>query len=147
MKNMLFVGASIGGAEKFYFGQSVLIHSYTFNASSSATGTLSITEIGPRFIWFINDRMTWNFSFAWHPYAKGKRSLTSSSESTDTSGSSMIVTLAYQLPVTKTFYLGASLNYYSYSVTKDTTSSGTSTDVSQSYTHIVPMFDISFRFR
>jgi hypothetical protein len=147
MGNLLFVGASIGGAEKFFFGQSVYIHSFTFNTSASNTGTLSMTEIGPRFIWFLNDRKTWNISFAWHPFAKGKRTLPSATDSTDTTATSMIASIAYQFPVTKFFYLGASLNYYSYSITKDTTASGTATNVSQKYTHIVPMFDLSFRFK
>lgn len=147
VNNYFFMGASIGGAEKFYLGQSVYIHSFSFNADATNTGTLSVTEIGPRFVYFFNDRMTWNISFAYHPFAKGTRTLTSSTASTETTGSSMIGTLAYQLPVSKTFYLGASLNYYTYSVTKDRTTAGVSTVVTEKYTHIVPMFDLSFRFR
>ncbi len=147
VNNYLFVGSSIGGAQKFYFGQSLYMHSFTFHADATNTGTLSITEIGPRFIYFLNDRMTWNFSFAWHPYAKGKRVLTTTTDSTDTTGSSMVATLAYQLPVSKTFYLGASLNYYAYTVIKDTTAAGAASEVTEKYTHIVPMFDLSFRFK
>ncbi len=147
LQNMLFVGASIGGSKRFYFGQSVYIHNFTFNTSDSSSGTMSVTEIGPRFIYFLNDRMTWNISFAWHPYAKGTRTLPTATESTDVTGSAMIASLAYQLPVTKRFYLGASLNYYSYSITEDTTAAGVTSEVSQSYTQIVPMFDISIRFK
>ena len=147
MGNLLFIGASIGSSQTFYFGQSLHMSSLTYSTASGSDGSMSTTGIGPRFIWFFNDNMEWNLSFAWHPYSKGTRTKALDSSDDDISGSSMIIGLSYQLKITKGFFLGASMNYYTYSVTKETDSSDTSTDVTNTYTTIMPMIDLSFRFR
>ena len=147
MGNLLFIGASIGTSETFYFGQSLHMSSLAYSTASGSDGEMSTTGIGPRFIWFFSDSMEWNISLAWHPYSKGTRTQAADASEDDVSGSSMIIGLSYLLKISKVFYLGASMNYYTYSVTKETDSNDASSDVSSSYTTIMPMIDLSFRFR
>lgn len=144
MNNYLFFGASLG--DFFFLGQSIHMYSLSVNSVDSQTSELSMQEIGPRFVWFLDDAREWNISFAYHPYAKGERVLLSSSTTEKISGSSMVVSFAYQLKLTKSIHLGASINYFTLSVTEKTADEQAE-EVSQSYSGIMPMFDLSIRFR
>lgn len=145
MNNYLFIGASIDKKKKFYLGQSVHIWSKEHQAdSSSQTSEISITELGPRFIWFLNDAKTWRIGGAWHPYAKGDRTI--DGENQEVSGSSYMGSIAYHFKLSKRFYMGGSINYHAYTVDSKVVEN-TEEDVSESYTAIMPMLEFSIRFR
>lgn len=144
MDNRAFLGASLDSKNAFYFGQSVIM--YSREASLSGTkADISTTEIGPRFMFFFDDASQIHLSAAWHPYAKGSKTV--SGTKYDVSGSSYMATFGYQLKLTRAFYLGASINYHSLSISKQTDPSNNETDVSHTYTTLYPFIDLSIRFR
>jgi len=142
----LFLGASLDGKQAVYFGQSVMLHSRSLKGSGSSTaGTLSVTELGPRFTLFFGESQGWAPTTVWNPYAKGKRQRAGASE--DISGWSYMASFGYQLRLTKGFTLGANISYHSLSISKSTDSSNIETQVSHKYTSIIPMITIALRFR
>ncbi len=145
MNNLLFMGASLNRNQTFFLGQSVHLISKSHQASSSSEeSSLSLTELGPRLIYFLDIERTWSFSLTYNPYARGNRTIDGTEE--DISGSSIIGGFGYQLKLTKTLRLGASLNYYMMSVSSKTVSN-TKTEVSESYSTIIPMIDFALQFR
>lgn len=143
LDNRFFFGASLDD-QKLYFGFNYLMFSRDVKSNGS-TDTLSTTEIGPKIIWFLGDRGSIYISAGWNPFAKGERKRSNTSEDID--GSSLMGALGYQLKLTKRFYLGASINYHSLSISKATDSSNQETTVSNNYTTIYPMIEMSLRFR
>lgn len=141
--NLLFIGANVDIAQRWVLGWNFYLWSRD-TQSSGTTESVSLTELGPRFLIFINEDRNFYFSAAYHPYVRG--TLTKNSTEEEVSGSGYIVTLGYQFKASKTIYFGASLNYQS--TTLDTsTVSNVETDVSYAYTKILPMIELSIRFR
>tara|TARA_R110002072_G_scaffold64203_9_gene160001 strand:- start:47887 stop:48420 length:534 start_codon:yes stop_codon:yes gene_type:complete len=140
-----FLGASLDGEGAVYFGQSIYSGSREHKTSSGTTITVSSLEVGPKMSIFMGASKSIYISVAWHPYAKGERK-TEAGTTEDISGSSLLGSLGYQLKLTKTFYLGASLNYHKFSVSKYTNTSDQEFEVTDEYTTISPMIDISLRF-
>ncbi|MCP4914035.1 MAG: hypothetical protein GY909_13065 [Oligoflexia bacterium] len=140
-----FLGASLDGNGAFYFGQSIYSASREHKTTAGQTVTVSALEIGPKVSIFMGASKAIYISLAWHPFAKGERK-TSAGETEDISGSSLLASFGYQLKLTKTLYLGASLNYHKYSVSKYTTSADVEVTVSEEYTTLAPMIDLSLRF-
>ncbi len=145
MRNILTVGAQFGSSGQWAIGQNAVLTSYSMkNSSMSSASTLSLTELGPRFQFYVNETRTIYLSIVYNFYAKGTRGLAGQNQTV--SGTSLIFTGAYQLKVTKAFYLGLSLNYHQISLSEASTAS-VKTDISQSYSHIYPALSISFRFK
>lgn len=144
MNNYLFIGASINKSERFFLGQSVHIWNKTHQAGSDGeASTISLTELGPRVVFLIGPLFRWHVSVAYHIYTKGTRSIEGSSEKI--SGSAMMGSLGYQIRLSKVFYMGASLHYHSMSITESVEDSE-QTDVTNSYTTIIPAIEFSLRF-
>ena len=145
MSNRAFLGASLDDAGKFYFGQNISSFSREFKVTSG-TSELSVLELGPRVQLYFNDMKTIFITLAWNPYLKGDRTNTTGA-SEEISGSSILGAIGYQMKLSKKFHLGGTLNYHSISISKSTDSSNVESDVSQSYSSIYPMIELSFRFR
>lgn len=142
----VYLGASLDGKQAFYFGQNLMMHSRSLKGSgASQAGTLNITELGPRFTIFMGESQSWALSMAWHPYAKGERVRSGSTEKI--SGWAYLVSFGYQIKLGRGFNLGANMSYHALSISKSTNSSNVESEVSHSYTNIIPMITISFRFR
>ncbi|MBT3584128.1 MAG: outer membrane beta-barrel protein [Halobacteriovoraceae bacterium] len=144
MNNNIFLGASMGKKEQFFFGVSYMMITRS-NSNGSDTDEVSTTEIGPTFLYYFNKDRNWYVSGGWLPFAKGDRTLTGVSEDID--GSGLHGAFGYQVKFSKHFYLGASINYHSTSITESIDSANTKSDVSNSYSTIMPMFDLSIRFK
>lgn len=145
MNNLLFLGASLDKSNRLFLGQSIHMWSKTHKASQGgAESDISITELGPRILYYFNDERTWMVSLVYNPYARGTRTINGQEE--ELSGSGYLLNFAYQIKISKSLFLGASVNYHSFSVSKSSVNN-TETEVSQSYTSMMPMLDISFRFR
>lgn len=140
--NHFFIGASFDSKEKFVVGQNISIVSTQYKTAT--TDKLSTTELGPRLNYYINNERNYFVTLAWNPFAKGKRTVAGIAE--DISGWSYLAALGAVLKMGNSFYLGASLNYHSLSITKSIVGS-TVTTVTDSYSSIMPMLNISFRFR
>jgi hypothetical protein len=141
----VYVAASFNQNRRVFFGQNIMFVNREMKSSGTGqTDSISVMELGPKLLLFFNESSTFGLALGWNPYAKGSR--TRSGQSEDVSGSSMVGAIVVQAKVTKKFYVGASLNYHSLTITESTDSSNTQEDVSHTYTTMYPMFDLSFRF-
>lgn len=143
MINHAFLGASIGSKDLLYIGQNISYQSTQYK--TTGTDKISVLELGPRFNYYFNTEKTVLLMLAWNPYAKGTRT-TSSGASQDISGWSYLAGLGYEVKMSRGFYLGASIMYHNINITKYELSN-VSTEVSESYSSIMPMINLSFRFR
>ena len=143
MNNYLFIGASLDRGEKLLIGNHLGIYSIALKSANN--DTLSMTEIGPRINYYFNEEHTLYSIIGWNPYAKGKRKAAGGA-SEDVSGWAYLLAFGGAFKITKGFYLGASINYHALSITESVVSS-TSTKVSHSYSDIMPMLNMTFRFR
>lgn len=139
-----FLGASLDNKEKFFFGQNISQFGREFQ-DNGATGNYSVLELGPRFQYYIDSSQNFYISAAWNPYVQGERKV--SGVTVDISGSSYFAAFGWQLKLSRSLFLGASINYHSISITKETDTDNVETEVTNAYTTIYPMIEISFRFR
>lgn len=143
MNNYLFIGASLDRAENFLIGNHLGMYSFALKTANN--DTLSITEIGPRVNYYFNEEHTLYSIISWNPYAKGKRQAKGAA-SEDVSGWAYLIGFGGAFKVTKGFYLGASINYHALSLTESVVST-TSTKITHNYSDIMPMLNMTFRFR
>jgi len=141
--NHLFVAASIGQRARLYIGQNISLISQQIKTTN--TNKISTTELGPRMTFFFNDENMFYFTAAWNPYAKGKRTV--ANVETDISGWSYLAGLGAELKVNRILKIGGSLNYHALNVTKSIDSSNVATEVSHSYTSLMPMINLCLSFR
>lgn len=140
-----FFGASLDSKEKIVFGINFSQFGRDFQ-NSGVTGKYSVMEIGPKFQFYFTGEKATFLSLAWNPYALGSKTVASTE--TDISGSSYTASLGYQLKISRSFCIGASLNYHAISISKETnTTTNVETEVTNSYTAIYPMIELSLRFR
>ena len=144
MNNMIFVGASIDRSQQIFLGQSIQMWSKSHEVDGGDVSEISITELGPRIIYFLDQARRWGFSATYNPYCIGTRTVAGQEETI--SGSSYMASMGYQLYVTKTFQMGASINYYGVSISEKSISN-TETDVSESYSGIIPMLEFAMKFK
>jgi hypothetical protein len=142
MTNHIFLGASFDNKEKIIVGQSASFVSNQFKATN--TDKLSTTELGPRLNYYFNDDKTFFAAITWNPYAKGKRTAAGVSE--DISGWSYLLSIGAVSKLGNNFFLGASLNYHSLSISKAIAGT-TAATVNNTYTSLMPMLNISMRFK
>jgi hypothetical protein len=143
MTNHIFIGASLGSKAQFYLGQNVTKKVTQYK--TSGTYKISTLELGPRVNYYFNTEKTILVILAWNPYAKGTRT-TAAGASQDISGSSLLAGFGYEIKMNRNLFLGTSIMYQSLSVSKYEVNNA-STEVSESYTAITPMINLSFRFR
>lgn len=143
MTHHFFLGATLGGKEKFYFGQNV--SSISREYKNSTTTKITTLELGPRMNWYFDESKTVYMGLAWNPYAKGSR-VQAGAASEDVSGWSYLASFGYELKMSKNFHLGASINYHALTISKSEVNN-VSTEESSSYTSLTPMINLSFRFR
>lgn len=140
----LFIGASVGKKDKFYIGQNISIYTRSDNQEGLENSEISVTEIGPKFLYYFSENKNLYFSGTWNPYAKGERK---STETNKISGWSYNIALGYQLKINRFFYLGANLNYHNLNITTQTDSNNQETEVSHSFTSIIPMLELVLHFK
>lgn len=141
--NHVFLGASLGQRQRFFIGQNVTFFSHSIKQST--TDKVSTLELGPRMTYFFSDDNVFYFSFAWNPYAKGTRTVNSVTE--DISGFSLLASLGAEVKINRNFHIGGSINYHSLKISKAINSANQASTVSDSYSSMMPMLNLSFRFR
>ncbi|MBF0315226.1 MAG: hypothetical protein HQK50_01305 [Oligoflexia bacterium] len=144
MRNFLFLGAGVGINQQFVIGQSVVIWNKT-NKVGETDSKIAVTELGPRAIYFFDLGRTFAVSAAYHPYAKGTRTM-AGGEQEKISGSAYFASINYQLKLSKQIYAGAALIYHVFTVSESTVGE-TKSDVNHTYTSYYPVLEFSFRFR
>jgi hypothetical protein len=143
VSNHIFIGAALGSKQKFFIGQNISIISQ--QVKTSATNKVNTLELGPRVTYFFSEENVFYASLGWNPYAKGKRTVNSVTE--EISGFGLLGSLGAELKINRNFHIGGSLNYHSLSISKAISSSNVATNVSNSYTSLMPMINLSLRFR
>jgi hypothetical protein len=139
----IFLGASIDGGQKLIFGWNINSWSSTVT-KDEAQDEYSVLEMGPKFLWFMNENKNFYTSIEWNPYATGTR--TKSNDEKDITGTSVGFSFGYRFRLSKNFGLGASLNYHALSLKKETLDSTEST-ISDKITNLMPMLEISIMTR
>ncbi|MFN8371021.1 MAG: hypothetical protein U0T83_10415 [Bacteriovoracaceae bacterium] len=145
MKNMFFIGGTLGTKNNFVIGQNVYYWNRNYAHTTNTTGnTLSMLELGPRLIFFFQEEKNFYLSLNYNFYAKGSRTLSGVNQTVD--GTSIFFNAGYDFKISRSVFIGVALNYHSLSLTKAEVGS-TSTTISNSYVNIYPTLEISFRFR
>lgn len=135
----LLLGASVNQRKTLYFGWN--INSWSSSLSKfSQEDNYSLTEMGPRMLWYTSDAYRWYLSLEWNPYVRGKRE--KSDISRDLSGSSYGVGIGYRYRISRLFGIGASLNWHKVKFDEETINS-TENSISDSMSHIMPMLELS----
>lgn len=93
----------------------------------------------------MNDGKNFSLSAAWHPFVEGDRK-TAAGISQTVSGDSYLISFSYELKVTKRFYMGAGITYYTMTLDESTVS-GTVTTITDEYSSIYPTLEFSYRFK
>lgn len=144
MNGALYIGASFDKKDQLYLGQNVSLFTRTFSESGTET-EVSVTEIGPKFIWYFSPERQGHITLTWNPYAQGERKTSSDTE--DISGWSYQIAFGYHLKISRVVRLGATINYHVLNISKATDSTNTESEVTQAYTNIMPMIELAFHFR
>lgn len=141
--NHIFIGASLGAKQRFYVGQNVTL--FNHSVKKTTTDKINTLELGPRVTYFFSEENVFYTTFGWNPYAKGKRTIGSTTE--EISGFGLLAGIGAELKINRNFHIGGSLNYKSLSITKAISTTNVATTESDTYTSIMPMLNLSFRFR
>lgn len=141
--NHIFIGASLGVKQKLFVGQNITI--FTHQLKTTATDKLNTTELGPRLTYFFDDANVFYGTLGWNPYAKGKRTVAGVTE--DISGFGLLAGLGAEVKINRSFHIGGSINYKSLSISESVSAANVATKESNTYTSLMPMINLSFRFR
>ena len=141
--NHIFIGASIGSRQRLFVGQNISI--FTHGVKTSVSNTINTLELGPRLTYFLNEGNIFYLTLGWNPYAKGQRIIASATE--EISGYGLLAGIGAELKINSNFHIGGSLNYKSLNISKAISSTNVASEVSDTYTSITPMINLSLRFR
>lgn len=143
ISNHIFIGASLGSRQRLFVGQNITL--FTHEIKTSTTNKVSTLELGPRLTYFFNEGNVFYGTLGWNPYAKGTRTI--GSETEEISGYGLLVGLGAEVKINRNFHIGGSLNYNSLNISKSISSANVAKEVTDSYTSLMPMLNLSFRFR
>jgi hypothetical protein len=143
VSNYFFLGASVGAKQRAYIGQNIGL--FTHQITSTTTDKVSTLELGPRLTYFFTEENVFYTTLGWNPYAKGSRTVAGTAE--DISGYSFLVGLGAEVKINRNFHIGGSLNYHTLNITKAIDANNVATTVSDKYNSLMPMLNLSFRFR
>lgn len=143
MTNHIFIGASLGVKQRLFVGQNITI--FTQQVQTATTNKVNTLELGPRLTYFFDDGNVFYGTLGWNPYAKGKRTIGSTTE--EISGFGLLVGLGAEVKINRSFHIGGSLNYKSLTISKSISEANVAAEVSDTYTSLMPMINLSFRFR
>jgi hypothetical protein len=143
ISNHIFIGASIGAQQRTFIGQNITI--FTHQLKTSATNKINTLELGPRLTYFFSEENVFYGTLGWNPYAKGKRTVSGVTD--DISGYGLLAGLGAEVKINRNFHIGGSLNYHRLSISKAISSSNVATSTSDTYSSLMPMINLSFRFR
>lgn len=146
MRNYALLGATFGKKGNWIIGQSIYSWSRSLkNTAMTGESSVSMLELGPRVLFYVNDGKNFYISGTYNFYAKGSRKINGGTSS-DIEGTSYLLSTGLQLKVSKRFYIGFSYNYHVLNIT-ETSSNSVASTVSQSYTYAFPAIEFSLRFK
>lgn len=140
----VFLGASVNGPKTLFFGWNINSWSSSLSQGAATEDTYKVLEMGPKLHWFFNENQNWYVSAEWNPYAKGKREKAGTER--DITGSSVGAGIGYRFRISRFIGVGASLQYHSLSLSKETLNS-TESSISGKVTNLMPMIEFSILTR
>ena len=144
MNNAGYVGASLGRQAYFFLGPSYQIWSEEHTPTAGGnTEEVSMTEFGATLMVYFNKKQNWKLEATYCPKVSGERTVSGTEE--EISGSSYQVSLGYHAEITERFVLGGKLSYHGINLDQKIVSN-TSSEISETYTQIVPKLEIVLRF-
>lgn len=105
--------------------------------------SLSVTDMGPKLLMFLNKEHNWLIGFTYNLITKANYD--SGVSTLELRGSSIKIDAGYMTAFTSSFYLGARINYYKPSFNEEIQNT-TLTAASDSRTVIYPSFSLVYRF-
>lgn len=118
--------------------------SLSFTDKPTTETTLTVTDMGPKLIYYFDKHKTWAVGLTYNLITKG--TYTSGSTNTDLRGTSMKFEAGYLPMMWENVFIGAKINYYKPSFTEEVTNTTQLEQVSYSRTTIYPSFAFTFRF-
>lgn len=119
--------------------------SYTFTENPGVETSLTVTDMGPKLMYYINKDKTWVVAFTYNLITKGDYTAAGAA-STELRGTSMKGEFGYLPMMWESVYMGAKLNYYQASFNEEITGTTTLDQVSHSRTVIYPTFAMTIRW-
>lgn len=104
-----FVGMGLNKRNQYVLGWNY--GSMTFDDDPGTPSKLTVTDMGPKFIAYLDKDRAWVFGLTYNLITKGKYS-ENGGAAVDLRGSSMKVEVGYTPPISETLAFGVKLNYY-----------------------------------
>ena len=116
--------------------------SHSESTTGTTTTTYASTQMGPRFLWFIDKKKAWSFGFAY--YLVTSASYTASGSSETWKGTALHVDGGYNLPLGDDAYFAIRLNYSAASYSEKLVGSTTYSTISYTKNYIYPSLAIGY---
>ena len=143
MHNGFYAGASVGRTSRVLLGPSYMVWSQEHKPSASASAEdISLSEFGANLMIYINKRKNWKIEVTYCPSVNGTRTVSGADQ--EIKGSSYRVALGYHVMLTNSIVIGGVVSYHTTSL-ESKVIANTQSDITKSYTQIVPMLEIGFR--
>jgi hypothetical protein len=110
---------------------------------SGTTTSLTVTDMGPKIVYYFNKSRTWVVAFTYDLITKANYS--SGSTTAELRGTAMKGELGYMPEMFENIFIGAKINYYKATFSEQVVST-TLTKVTDGRTLIYPTFSATFRF-
>lgn len=106
--------------------------------------TLTITDMGPKLMYYIDKERTWVIGLTYNLITKG--AYNGGAETTEMRGTSLRAEFGYTPHMTENLLMGAKLNYYKASLIEEVINQTELVKTTNSRTAIYPVFTIVYRF-
>ena len=144
INNNLFLGATLDSAKKFMLGTNFSSWNKSQSKGDGDTEkTISQLEIGPRLHCYLSQNRAWFVTLTYNFYSKGTGTVSGADATFD--GTGLMSSLGYHLKTSKSFAMGASLNYHSTTISSRIINSAES-EVTDTYVSIYPMLEMVLRY-
>ncbi len=140
----LMVGFPVTKKRSFIVGWNYDSLSFSDDDGTGPT-TLAVTDMGPKFVYYINKDRTWVLGFTYNLITKGTYS-PNGGTATELRGSSMRFEAGYTPMMWENVFIGAKLVYYKATFAEEITNNTTLEQVSYGRTAIYPAFAITVRW-
>lgn len=117
---------------------------YSFKDNPGTATTLSVTDMGPKLVYALNNDKTMVLAFSYNLITKG--TYNPGTTASQLRGTSMRAEFGYMPMIADGTFLGFKLNYYKASFTEEVTNQTTLSHVTDSRTGIYPSLAFTYRF-
>lgn len=138
------IGFAVTKKKSFVVGWNYDAMSFSDNPGTSAT-TLSVTDMGPKFVYYWDKQREWATAFTYNLITKGSYSAAGGT-ATELRGSSMRFEAGYTPMMWENIFIGAKIIYYKGTFAEEITGDTALEKVSYGRTAIYPAFAMTIRW-